>query len=191
VVATFAPPSSLRRWLPVTESAVQSDPEASGVARLLRDLVRRLDRLWIPTPELPIQLVHGDVRLSNVCRTPAGETVYLDFGFLAYRPRVHELAYALAFMVLELNKHHPPEHFAWHNIPRLISEYESAARSRLTDAERRALAPYVAAVPLYAAALDGFTEDPRGKLRARLPFLRLSEWLLAHPEAIPGHLVEH
>jgi len=28
------------------------------------------------------------------------------------------------------------------------------------------------------------TEDPTGKLRARLPFLRLSEWLLAHPSAL-------
>lgn len=55
-----------------------------------------------------------------------------------------------------------------------------------TPAERTALAPYTAAVPLYAAALDGFTEDPAGKLRTRLPFLRLSEWLLAHPEATVG-----
>ena len=39
-------------------------------------------------------------------------------------------------------------------------------------------------MPLYAAALDGLTEDPTGKLRARLPFLRLSEWLLAHPSAL-------
>lgn len=57
-------------------------------------------------------------------------------------------------------------------------------KSRLTDAERKALAPYAAAVPLYAAALDGFTEDPAGKLRTRLPFLRLSEWILAHPEVM-------
>jgi Ser/Thr protein kinase RdoA (MazF antagonist) len=40
LVATYAPPGSLRRWLPVTEAAVQGNPEAEDVARLLRDLVR-------------------------------------------------------------------------------------------------------------------------------------------------------
>jgi hypothetical protein len=48
----------------------------------------------------------------------------------------------------------------------------------------RALAPYTASGPLYAAALDGFTENPVEKLRSRLPFLRLSAWLLAHPAAL-------
>ena len=66
---------------------------------------------------------------------------------------------------------------------RLIEAYEAAGGGRLTAAERRALAPYTAAVPLFYAALDGFTEDPAGKLRTRLPFLRLSEWLLARPDA--------
>lgn len=183
-VATYAPVGSLRRWLPVTESAVASDPEASNVAGLLHDLVRCLRRQWIPATELPVQLIHGDVRLSNVCRTPKGETLYLDFGFVAHRPRIHELAYAFVFMVLTLNGRQSPEHFAWQCVPRLIEEYERAAKSRLTAAERKALAPYAAAVPLYAAALDGFTEDPAGKLRTRLPFLHLSEWILAHPEVM-------
>jgi hypothetical protein len=39
-------------------------------------------------------------------------------------------------------------------------------------------------MPLYFAALAGFSNDPAGLLRARLPFLRLSEWLLAHPAAM-------
>ncbi len=183
-VATYAPPGSLRRWLPVTESAVRDDPEAAEIARLLRDLVRRLRRQWPPATVLPRQLIHGDVRLSNVCLAPEGETVYFDFGFLALRPRIHELAYSLAFMVLTLDGHRAPESFAWQGVPRLIEAYEAAAHSRLTPAERRALAPCTAAVPLYHAALDGFTNDPAGQLRGRLPFLRLSEWLLAHPAAM-------
>jgi len=186
LVATYAPPGSLRRWLPVTETAVQGDPEAADVARLLRALVQQLRRQWLPATELPMQLVHGDVRLSNVCRTSEGTTVYLDFGFLAWRPRIHDLAYSLAFMLLALGGHRAPESFARDSVPRLVKEYEATANSRLTLAERRALAPYTAAVPLYAAALDGFTEDPVGKLRSRLPFLRLSEWLLAHPAALLG-----
>jgi Ser/Thr protein kinase RdoA (MazF antagonist) len=184
LVATYAPPGSLRRWLPVTESAIQGDPEASDTAWLLRDLVSHLGHHWIPAGRLPMQLVHGDIRLSNVCQTPEGKTVYLDFGFLAQRPRIHALAYSLAFMVLALGGHEEPEHFEWQSVSRLCEEYEAAAKTRLTEAERKALLPYTAAVPLYAAALDGFSNDPAGLLRARRPFLRLSAWLLTHPEAM-------
>jgi Ser/Thr protein kinase RdoA (MazF antagonist) len=186
LVATYAPPSSLRRWLPVTEAAVQGDPQASEIARLLRSLVRQLRQQWVPATRLSTQLVHGDVRLSNVCRSTEGKTVYLDFGFLAQRPRVYELAYALAFMFLALGDHRAPEGFARKRIPLLIDAYESAAGARLAPLEVIALAPYAASVPLYAAALDGFTEDPAGKLRSRLPFLQLSKWLLAHPTALRG-----
>lgn len=184
LVATYAPPGSLRRWLPVLESAVQDDPEASTIARLVHDLVRRLRSRWLPESRLPRHLVHGDVCLRNVCRTPEGKTVYLDFGFLAHRPRIHDLAYSLAFMVRALGGQEAPNHFPWDCVPRLVEAYEAAAHARLTVAERRALVPYTAAVPLYAAALDGFTNDPVGLLRHRLSFLHLSEWLLAHPDTL-------
>jgi Ser/Thr protein kinase RdoA (MazF antagonist) len=188
VYATFGPPATLRRWLPITEAAVRDDPEAAGVARRLRDLVRRLRTRWVPAAELPVQLVHGDGRLSNVRRAPTGGPVYLDFGFLARRPRVHELGYALAWMVLALDGHRAPERFAWGHVPRLITEYEAAAGSPLTGTERRALAPYAAAVPLYQATVAGFAGDPAGALRGgfRRPSLRLAEWLLAHPDAVLG-----
>ena len=186
LVATYAPPGSLRRWLPVTEAAVQGDPQAGAVARLLRSLVGQLRRQWLPADGLPTQLVHGDARLSNVCRTADGRTAYFDFGFLAWRPRIHELAYALAFMLLALGAHRAPESFPWGSIPRLVGEYETTANAPLTPQEKRALAPYTASVPLYAAALDGFTESPAENLLSRLPFLHLSAWLLAHPTAILG-----
>jgi Ser/Thr protein kinase RdoA (MazF antagonist) len=186
--APYAPPASVRRWLPVTVAAVQADREATEISRLLRDLVGRLRRRWVPAAELPAHLVHGDARLSNVRRTPggqpgAGETIYFDFGFLARRPRIHDLTYSLAFMVWALDYLEAPERFPWESVPRLIAAYEAAAGSRLTPAERTALVPYTSAVPLYYAALDGFTEDPAGKLRTRLPFLHLSEWLLERPDA--------
>ena len=92
----------LRRWVPVTVAAIGDDPETAELARLLGALTRRLRRQWVPASALPVHLVHGDVRLSNVRRTPDGRTVYLDFGFAARRPRVQDLAYALAFMVLAL-----------------------------------------------------------------------------------------
>jgi Ser/Thr protein kinase RdoA (MazF antagonist) len=180
-VATYAPPGSLRRWLKVTMPAVSHDPEAAEVASLLADLVKCLCKYWVPARKLPVQLVHGDVRLSNVCRTVEGNTVYLDFGFMAYRPRIHDLAYALVFMLLAQNTAQMPGDIDWQFIHGLIDEYEQTAQTRLVAVEWQALVPAMAAVPLYAAALDGFTEDPAGKLRGRLRFLRLSESLLAHP----------
>jgi Ser/Thr protein kinase RdoA (MazF antagonist) len=188
VGATFATPGSLRRWLPITETAVRHDLEATSIAQLLRELVTRLRRQWVPAAQLPVQLTHGDVRLGNVCRPqreaavhtgdPKEGTVYFDFGFAAVRPRVHDLAHSLAFMVWALDCLEAPERFPWQNVPRLIEAYEEASATRLTAAERRALVPYTAAVLLVYAALDGFTADPTGKLRTRVPFLRLSEWLL-------------
>ena len=89
-------------------------------------------------------------------------------------------------MVRALEGHHAPESFGWHRVPQLVADYEAAAPARLTASERRALAPYTAAVPLHAAALDGFSHDPALQLRGRRPFLRLSAWLLDHPDALPS-----
>jgi len=184
LVATYAPPGSLRRWLPVTEAAVQHDPEAAEVARSLRALVQQLQRQWLPATALPVQFIHGDGSPRNIGRGADGSTVYLDFGFFARRPRVHELAYALAFMLLALGIHRAPDRFDWAIIRSLVEAYETTANIRLTAAERRAMPPCTAAVPLYAAALDGFTENPAENLRSRLPFLQLSAWLLANPAAL-------
>jgi Ser/Thr protein kinase RdoA (MazF antagonist) len=184
LVATYAPPGSLRRWLPITEAAVKDDPAVSAIAHLLRDLIARLHAQWPPADRLPRHLVHGDVRLSNVGHRPDSAAVYLDFGFLARRSRVHDLAYALAFMVLALEGHQTPETFSWNMVPPLVDAYQAAAHTHLTPDERKALAPYTAAVPLYFAALAGFSNDPAALLRDRLPFLHLSNWLLAHPNAM-------
>jgi len=188
LVATYAPPRSLRRWLPITEAAVHSDPEAAQGARLLRASVEALQRQWISATALPVQLIHGDISPRNVGQSTDGRPIYLDFGFCAQRPRIHDLAYALAVMLLALGAAQAPQAFAWAHLPELVAAYEAAAPFRLTSEERRALAPYTASVPLYAAALDGFTQDPSGNLKRRLPFVRLSAWLLAHPESVWGQV---
>jgi Ser/Thr protein kinase RdoA (MazF antagonist) len=182
LVATYASPSSLQRWLRVSESVVQGDAEARDIVRWTRDLLNRLSRQWVPATHLPMHLVHGDVRLSNVGRSPDAGTVYLDFGFLAIRPRIHDLAYSIAFMLLALNDHTDPTR-SWQCVPHLLEIYESAAAVPLSIMEREALAVYTSAVPLYFSALAGFNDDPVRQLHAYLPFLYLSEWLLGHPHA--------
>ncbi|MCL6442732.1 MAG: phosphotransferase [Alicyclobacillus sp.] len=186
LVATYATPATLRRWQQITETAVQGDSEATEIAHLLDKLVRRLRHQWVSSSEIPVQLVHGDVRLSNVCRGVDGTTVFFDFGFAAQRPRIHDLAYALAFMILVQGGYDEPDKYEWQDVERLVSEYESAAASRLTALEKRALAPYTAAVPMYQAAIAGLSNDSAQQLCAKRHFLRLSEWILAHPDALMG-----
>ena len=130
---------------------------------------------------MPRQYINGDIRLSNIRQTNTGETVYFDFGFLAWRPRIYELAYAIFFMLLGLGGHPILKDFDWAFVLHLIEVYEAAAEVRLTPIEWQALLPQTASVAFYAAALDGFTEKPIENMRTRLPFLRISEWLLAHP----------
>lgn len=186
LVATYATPSTLHRWQRITETAVQGDAEAEEVARLLGVLVKQLNRYWVPSSEIPVQLVHGDVRLSNVCLGNDGKTVFFDFGFAAQRPRIHDLAYALAFMILAQGGYKEPDSYPWNDVESLVAEYESAAGSQLSELERRALVPYAAAVPIYQSAIAGLSNDSAQQLREKAHFLRLSEWILGHPEALMG-----
>ncbi|MGI8404046.1 MAG: phosphotransferase [Thermomicrobiales bacterium] len=181
--ATWGPPGTLLRWLPITEAAVRDDPEAVVIARHLRSLVGQLRRQWIPATKLPMRLVHGDVKLRNVARGADGETVYLDFGFMARRPRIHELGYALARMLLTLGAGEAPESFAWEIVPCLVAEYQDAAGTRLTAMELQALAPYAASVALFQATMCGLLSDPVTALRddERRRLMRVGEWLLTHP----------
>ena len=185
VIATYGPPSTLLRWLPAAEAAVRNDDEAAATLRRVRALVRRLRAVWVPATALPIELVHGDIRLGNVRQAPDGTAAYFDFGFLARRPRVHDLAYALSWIILRPDSRGTAEGFPWQTIPALVAAYETAAGVQLTPLEQRALGVYTAAVPLYLMSVAAFVPDPVAHARseARLAFLRIGEWLLAHPDA--------
>ncbi len=114
-----------------------------------------------------------------------GEPVYFDFGFAAVRPRVHDLAYAIAFVILGMDAARNPQSFAWEMIPRLITTYERAAPMPLQLEERAALPSCALTVLLYHAALDGFTANPVESPRSRLSWIHLAGWLLDHRDA-PG-----
>ena len=186
LVATYATPSTLHRWHQITDSAVQGDKQAEETAQLLGVLVKRLRSQWVSSSEIPVQLVHGDIRLSNVCLGIDGETVFFDFGFAAQRPRIHDIAYALAYMVLAQGGHEKLDDYPWKEIAGLVTEYESAAGSRLKPLERTALVPYAAAVPIYQSAIAGLSNDSSHQLRQKAHFLRLSEWILENPDALMG-----
>jgi Ser/Thr protein kinase RdoA (MazF antagonist) len=181
VVATYGAPGSVRRWLTATRRAVADDAEAVAVAEWTGTLLRRLHASWVPARDLPTQLVHGDVRLGNVCVVDAEslEPAYFDFGFAALRPRVHDLAYSLPWIVLRPDATGRPETFDWSSVEELVASYEEAAGWTLTGLERRALGPYVAAVPLYLASVAAFTPDPVATIRGETPMLRIAEWVLA------------
>ena len=190
LIATYGPPTTLLRWLPAAEAAVRRDPEATAVVRRVRALVGRLRAAWVPAVALPVQLVHGDIRLGNVRRTADGTPVYFDFGFLANRPRIHDVAYALSWMILGADSRGAAETFRWQSVPALVAGYEAAVGAALTPLERRALGVYTAAVPLYLMSVAAFVSDPVAHVRndARLAFLRIGEWLLAHPDVADGAL---
>jgi len=123
---------------------------------------------------LPVHLVHGDVKASNIAADGQGMPVYLDFGFAAVRPRVHDLGYTLAWRLLATGDAYPDGLLA-----DALAAYERAA-APLSPMERAALVPYAAAVPLYYAAVAGYTADPVAELTTglRLPFLGIAERLL-------------
>lgn len=133
-----------------------------------------------------MQLIHGAPRLSNICQTPDGDPVFFDFGFSAVRPRIHDLAYASVFVILGMEGGRAPQSFAWDVIPALMLAYERAADTVLLPDEHSALSSYAVAVLLYHAALDGFTADPVGILRSRLPWIRLGQWLVDNPNVLKG-----
>ena len=162
-VATYGPPSSLRRWLRTTERFVD-------VAEVRR-LARRLDAMWVT--DLPRHVLHGDVRLPNIGVTPDGVTAFFDFGFAAVRRRVHDLAFSLAWVLLRPDDRGTAEAFDWALVPELLDAYGD-----ITDAEVAAIDPYLAAVPLYLAAVAGFTPDPVRTFDGERPFVRIAEWVL-------------
>lgn len=184
--AIFAAPNTLSGRLRNTESAIEGDAEAAQIARSLRALLGRLRRRWVSPTRLPRQLVHGDVKLENVGVGPSGETVYLDFGFVMHRPRIHDLAFSFTHSVLTVDGHIPTDadSFPWHRARQLITEYEDSAGSRLTAEERHALVPYIATVRIYQAAYAWFGPGPAEWLHNTAPGIRLSAWLLDHPEAL-------
>lgn len=166
LVSNCVSPRAMRRWLDANCVARQATEEH------LDRLVRMLRSQWVPAKRLPQQLIHGDVHAGNILPTASGEPLYLDLGGATVAPRIHDVGYALAHLVFAHCTDGPPNaaSFPWYRLPRLLSTYESAAKSRLTADERTALPAYTAAVPIYYDICDW---SPR-------PVSAIAQWILEH-----------
>jgi Ser/Thr protein kinase RdoA (MazF antagonist) len=184
VDSLYAPPSTLRRWMTITRPAVRRDRQSREVVRMIDRLVRTLRAQWVPATVLPNHLIHGDLQLGNIGAV-GDQMLYLDFGCAAVRPRIHDLATALAW-ILHAHPARTPESFAWDRLPELIACYEDAAHTTITPLERTALGPYLSTVPLYLSAIAGYLDNPIRHLHDgdRRSFLDIADWILAHPEAL-------
>lgn len=180
LAATWAPPASLARWLQVTVPALSVTEEGSLAAHRLGMLTRGIRRLWVPSTSLPRQLVHGDFRLGNLVRSPMGQPIVFDFGFADRRPRAHDVAYSMAFMVLALGVNNVSPS----TIADVLQHYFQSSGQVLSQRERQAFPAYAAAVMLHAMAHDGFTAEPLAQLGGRLPFLDVADWFLANAPEI-------
>ncbi len=187
LVATYGPPATVRRYLASLRGRVAPGPGRAELERVTT-LSHQLGRRWIPAGQLPSQLVHGDARLGNVSLRPDGSALVLDLGFTAVRPRVHDLAYAMAWIMLRPDDRGLEAGFAVDEARRLFDSYEVANGDELSSLERTAFDQYLAAVPLYLSAMAAFMGDPAAHLLtpSRMRLVDISAWVLDHPGAITG-----
>ncbi len=178
VDAQYGTPATLRRYL----LEVRGDEETMRVAQWALGIVRELRRQWVPASELPTHFVHGDLVGPNLGQAESGQPLYLDFGCAAVRPRIHDLAVALFYLVVGPDDDGLAGSFDWSRLPALIEAYESASGEPLTDLEHRALGPYTAAIPLAVAARAAYLPDSTYlRYRERRAGMTIAEWILANP----------
>jgi Ser/Thr protein kinase RdoA (MazF antagonist) len=182
-VATYASPAELKVWMTGTLPAVSHDEDAAGVAAQVMDMIGALERQWVPPEQLPEQLVHGDLRLGNVVRT-ATDPAYFDFGFAARRPRIHDLAYSLFWIILKPDDSGRSDTFDWDRATELLGAYEDAASTIISQLERRALAPLLAAIPMYFVAIASYTPDPSDRVKQEIQSLEIARWVLEQEGAL-------
>jgi len=164
-INTCVSPGTLRRWLDLNG--------ASGTETA--ELIRMLRRQWVPANTLPTHLIHHDTHPDNV-RQNGSKPFYLDLGGAASGPRIHDIAYALAYTLFDYQETADLSTFPWSEVPHFLKAYETNAGSPLTDRERTALAPYTAAVPIYYTVCDWGDRQ----------FGRVASWLLTNPDAVTG-----
>jgi Ser/Thr protein kinase RdoA (MazF antagonist) len=178
-------------WLDETDTAFAACaghpdfPRASAARRSARELVERIhnDRIALE-PRLPAQLVHGDLGFGNVLVRGNRIVAVLDFDFMAKRPRIFDLAYALYHALTRLRSRQrtgalTDGELSW--LAHHVATYTRATHQPLTGPELDALPLEMAMVGLYQAVEAGYVaEDPPRAIAQTLsiePHLPLIAWL--------------
>lgn len=167
-VTSYVSPRTLHRWLEANRAAGLPRLAEPGVFADLQELLRMLRRQFVPSDRLPTHLIHGDAHPDNIRQTANGEPLFLDFDGVTTAPRIHDIAYALAFLLFWHDG--PLEEFRWHAIPEFLAAYDRAAAFPLVDEERFALPAYVAAIPIYYDICDWSDQ----------PIRNIGRWILEH-----------
>lgn len=167
-------------------------PRASAVRRSTHELIERIhnDRIALE-PRLPAHLVHGDLGFGNVLVRGSRVVAVLDFDFMAKRPRIFDLAYALYHALTRLR---PRQHtgalasdeLVW--LTGYVAAYTRATHQPLTGPELDALPHEMAMVGLYQAVEAGYVaEDPPRAIAQTLSIERhlpLIAWLANAPSEL-------
>ncbi len=161
-VSTYGAPGTLRRHLGLL-SQRQLTPRSRQHVEEVAALVRAVERSWVPARDLPETVVHGVPRLENLPTGQFGEPVVLDLGFAARRPRIHDLAYATAWILLGPDDAGVESDDDVRQIRRCVSAYEEGAPT-LSTVERQAFDGYLAGVCLYQSTVAAHLPDPDSHL---------------------------
>lgn len=185
-------------WLGDTDSAFATCANhpcfirAKTVRETARALIGRIrtDRLALES-QLPRQLIHGDLGFGNVLARHGKVVAVLDFDFMAQRPRIFDLAYALYHAVTRLrSRQHTgslaEDELSW--VAGHVAAYSRAVRQQLTGSELDALPHEMAMVGLFQAVEAGFVvDDPPRAIAQTLSIerhLALIAWLAGAPDEL-------
>lgn len=134
--------------------------------------------------KLPRQLVHGDYHLDNLLFDEADTVIYtLDFDFVAWRPRLYEIAYALRHSLPQLTDN-PSCTLDSERIRTWLFAYDQHSPHPLTNEERQRLPIALAHVLIFFVAHAHRTANPLDCVLDQSPYIELAVFLLAHPIAL-------
>jgi aminoglycoside phosphotransferase (APT) family kinase protein len=183
-------PSDLRRRLRRDQHALRDHAARFGRAidgELARAAVL-LERLAAAEDELRrgsrFQLTHGDYTGHNVLTRGGAVAAVLDFGRLATRPRLYDLAYALFWRCFEVDL----AAVDWESLRACCRTYARATSRRVSAEEWRGLAKLFALLP--AAGIAGALKesDPSAEIVAFGRGLDLGERMLDHESEFADQL---
>lgn len=189
LVSNYILPEEQKSWLAHVQQKIQQTTSshsldqqiASDICRVTVQLTETLQHWWKEEGNrLPQQLIHGDYRLGNILfhKQQEAPVALLDLEFIAVRERLYDIAYALYWMLWQQNAIHNPTQEAWKQILILLSHYNAATHTPLTQQELMALPVEIARIPLYWIAEARFVAQPVPAIVRLATSISFAEWAL-------------